>query len=374
MAGIIDYLCCELDTIARRPLCDVDSLVLSWLSYHRLSESATAARTARGMTVSALYDAGLFGDTTAVTGNAEIHRYLLAAFAASPRFRGTRICNYVEELDAESEKQFSAMTFRLPGNITYVAFRGTDNTLVGWKEDFNLAFESEIPSQREAVEYLEAAAAQTRGPLYVGGHSKGGNLAVYAAVMCGARTAKRLRAAFSHDGPGFTPEMMSRGAWAERAHLIRKTVPNQSLIGMIFEQQDDFQVVESTEVGIMQHDPFSWEVEGCEFKLADRLSMGARHVDRSLNEWVSNMSREEREQFVDTLFSIFEASGEKTFASMGGNWLDTVPAMLEFANRMPEETRESFRNVIGDLFRELAPDFSLKGIAASIAEGGLLNR
>ncbi|MCR4870438.1 MAG: DUF2974 domain-containing protein [Atopobiaceae bacterium] len=367
MANIIDYACCELDPLTARPLGDVDSLILSWLSYYRLPEQAADARTQRGMRFSDLYDKGYLDEVTAITGNADSYRYLIAAVAASPRFRGMRICNYVEEVDPEREKQFSAMTFKFPGNITYVAFRGTDNTLVGWKEDFNLAFETEIPSQREAVEYLEHAASITRGQLWVGGHSKGGNLAVYAAVMCNDRTAKRLRAAFSHDGPGFTPEMMSREAWAKRAGLIRKTIPNQSLIGMIFEQQDDYQVVASTEQGIMQHDPFSWKIDSCSFKLVDQLSLGARHVDRSLNEWVANMTPEEREQFVDTLFSIFAASGETTFASMGDRWIETVPAMLDFANKMPEETRESFRSVIGDLFRQLAPDLSLKGIVKSFA-------
>ena len=367
MANIIDYACCELDPLTARPLGDVDSLILSWLSYYRLPAQAADARTQRGMRFSDLYDKGYLDEVTAITGNADSYRYLIAAVAASPRFRGMRICNYVEEVDPEREKQFSAMTFKFPGNITYVAFRGTDNTLVGWKEDFNLAFETEIPSQREAVEYLEHAASITHGQLWVGGHSKGGNLAVYAAVMCNDRTAKRLRAAFSHDGPGFTPEMMSREAWAKRAGLIRKTIPNQSLIGMIFEQQDDYQVVASTEQGIMQHDPFSWKIDSCSFKLVDQLSLGARHVDRSLNEWVANMTPEEREQFVDTLFSIFAASGETTFASMEDRWIETVPAMLDFANKMPEETRESFRSVIGDLFRQLAPDLSLKGIVKSFA-------
>ena len=327
MTGIIDYLCCELDPLSARPLGDVDSLVLSWLSYYRLPEEAAAARTPRGMPFSELYDKGLLTDVTAVTGNEGSYRYLLAAVAASPRFRGMRVCNYIEELDPDSDKQFSAMTFRLPGNVTYVAFRGTDNTLVGWKEDFDLAFETEIPSQREAVEYLEMVAGQTRGPLYAGGHSKGGNLAVYAAVMCCARTAKRLRAAFSHDGPGFTPEMMSRGAWSERAHLIRKTIPDQSLIGMIFEQQDDFTVVSSSEIGIMQHDPFSWEVGGTVFKPVDRLALGAQHVDRSINDWLASLPRAKREEFVETLFSIFDAGGERTFAALKANWMTTVPTM-----------------------------------------------
>lgn len=374
MSNIIDYLCCEFDPFSARPLGDVDSLVLSWLSYCRLPEDAKEARTLRGAALADLYRMRRFDEVTAIATEPANNRYLLAALVASPRFGGMRLAGYVEELDEIREKQFSAMTFRLPDGITYLAFRGTDNTLVGWKEDFNLAFERELPSQRAAREYLERVASRTRGPLYLGGHSKGGNLALYAAMTCSDKVARRIRAAFSHDGPGFTPEMMSSPAWTERAHLIRKTIPNQSLVGLIFDQQDDYTVVTSTETGIMQHDPFSWEVEGAAFKTADRLSLGARHVEKGLNDWLAGLSRAEREQFVETLFAIFAAGGESTFAGLAENWTVTVPAMLDYIGRLPAEQRDTFSGVIGALFRELVPDLSLKGIAASLEEGGLLPR
>lgn len=368
MANITDYLCSEFDSFDERPLGDVDSLILSWLSYYRLSDEAADARTMRGMTFGELYRMKAFTEATAVAVDEMGARHLLAAVAASPRYDGLRVSNYVEELDEEREKQFSAMTFSFPNGITYVAFRGTDNTLVGWKEDFNLAFEHQLPSQLEAHGYLERVAAQTNGPLYTGGHSKGGNLAIYAAMTCSDETVHRIRAAFSHDGPGFTAEMMASETWSHRTHLIHKTVPNQSVIGMIFDQQDDCTVVSSTETGIMQHNPFSWEIEGCSFKTVDKLDLAAHHVDKSLNDWVAGMSRAEREAFVETLFSIFAAGGEKTFADLGENWATSVPAMLDFAAKLPEETRDSFKSAVGGFFRELAPDISFKGIASSIAD------
>lgn len=374
MSNIIDYLCCEFDPLSERPLGDVDSLVLSWLSYYRLLDDAKGARTMRGEAVAGLYRMRRFGETTAIAAEPANSRYLLAALVANPRFGGMRLANYVEELDEIREKQFSAMTCRLPGGVTYLSFRGTDNTLVGWKEDFNLAFERELPSQRAAREYLERVASRTRGPLYLGGHSKGGNLALYAAMTCSGKVARRIKAAFSHDGPGFTPEMMSSPTWEARAHLIRKTIPNQSLVGLVFDQQDDYTVVISTETGIMQHDPFSWEVEGTTFKIADRLSFSARHVEKGLNDWLAGLSRAEREQFVETLFAIFAAGGESTFAALTENWTVTVPAMLDYIGKLPPEQRDTFLSIIGALFRELVPDLSLKGIAASLEEGGLLSR
>ncbi len=370
MANIVDYLCDEFDTLAERPLGDVDSLILSLLSYYRLPEEAASARTQEGMPFAELYRAGMIRESACVLDPAETGRYMLAATVASPRFCDMRVCRYVEKFDPATEKQFSAMTLALPENVTYVAFRGTDNSLVGWKEDFNMAFETEIPSQREAVEYLEDIAAHTSGPLYVGGHSKGGNLAVYATVMCSEPVCARIRAAFSHDGPGFTPEMMARSAWAERAHLIHKTIPNQSLVGMIFETSDDYTVVSSTGQGIMQHDGRTWEVEGTGFKQLDRLSWAANHIDQNFNEWITGLDRAEREQFVETLFSIFAASGEEDFASLSDKWSTTVPAMIGHLGNLPEATRDSFMGAIGGLVRKLVPDFSPKSIAASIGMNG----
>ena len=357
--NMVEYVETQLDTIKERPLCDVDSLVLSWLSYWRLSPDARETSTSRGAEIGALYDAKAFGSMTTVVSDAASCRHLLAALVASPRFRRMRIANYVEDTNEESEKQFSAMTLRLPGNVTYVAFRGTDSTVVGWKEDFNLAFEQAIPSQLAATAYLEKVARLTRGPLYVGGHSKGGNLAVYAAMNCKSAVRERIVAAFSHDGPGFTEEAMAVPSWAEASHLIHKTLPRSSVIGMLFERQEkDFSVVESTSVGIMQHDPFSWVVNGTAFCVVKELSLGASLFDQGLNDWVSNMSSAEREHFIETLFSIFKAGGEPTFASLADNWTETVPKMLGALADMSGEDRDMLGRVVSALVRSVVPSVS----------------
>lgn len=357
--NMVEYVETQLDTIKERPLGDVDSLVLSWLSYWRLAPEAREARTTRGVELTQLYDTHSLGDMTTVVSDEACCRHLLAALVASPRFRRLRIANYVEDTDETSEKQFSAMTLRLPGNVTYVAFRGTDSTVVGWKEDFNLAFEQAIPSQLAARAYLEKVARLTRGPLYVGGHSKGGNLAVYAAMTCKASVRDRIEAVFSHDGPGFTEETMSVPSWSEASHLIHKTLPRSSVIGMLFERQEkDFSVVESTSVGIMQHDPFSWVVNGTAFCEVKELSLGASLFDQGLNDWVSNMSSAEREHFIETLFSIFKAGGEPTFASLRDNWTETVPKMLGAFADMSGEDRDMLGRVVSALVRSVVPSVS----------------
>ena len=360
--NIVTYLATQFDSLDVRGISDVDSLVLACVSYYQLPDVATAARTPEGMPIVDLYRADWFEGLTLGLWDPEGLVRLLGSIVASPRFRTIRLCDYVSETDFGHEQQFSACTLRLPTGDVYVSFRGTDNSIVGWKEDFNMAFETRVPSQSRAVRYLERAASFAEGRVYVGGHSKGGNLAAYAAAMCDQATHARIAAAFSHDGPGFTRETLSSPSWKESAGLIHKTVPRSSLIGMLFEQQEDFSTVESTSVGVLQHDPFSWIVDGVEFRGAEGLSGGADYLDRGLNDWISSMSQAERESFVDTLFSIFYASGEDTFADLHGNWKTTIPAMLAAVSKLDDEERGHLTHAIGLLAEALIPDAVPLGI------------
>lgn len=357
--NVFGYLTHEFETFDQRPLGDVDSLILACLSYFQLPAEAEAARTEEGMDLRDLFRAEwLEGMTGGLWGPAGLSR-LLACVAASPRMRGIRLSCYVEDLDAAREKQFSACTLRLPGGDAYVSFRGTDNTLVGWKEDFNMAFERDVPSQVSARAYLERVAPTISGRIYVGGHSKGGNLAAYVASTCSPEVAGRLERVFSHDGPGFTAESLAASSWRERARLVSKTVPRSSLIGMLFEQQEEYSVVDSSTVGILQHDPFSWVVEGCDFVRVKGIARGAAALDETLNQWISSMTVEEREGFVNTLFSVLYASGEDTFASMAGNLQTTLPAMLDSLAATDPEERRYLTRAVSLLLRAFVPEVSL---------------
>ncbi len=357
--NIFGYLTHEFEDFDQRALGDCDSLVLACLSYYRLPADAAAARTGKGMPLADIFRADWFDEMCEGLWDPAGLIELLACVVASPRLRGTRLCNYVSETDEEQQKQFSACTLKLPNGECYVSFRGTDNSLVGWKEDFNMAFETNVPSQVRAVEYLEAVAKSTRAPLYLGGHSKGGNLAVYAAARCRASTFKRVKRVFSHDGPGFTAEALASADYARVGGKLSKTVPESSLIGMMFEQQEDYTVVRSTQVGIMQHDPFSWVVQGSSLVDADDMSRSAVYVDQRMNEWVSSVPREVREGFVNTLFSVLYAGGQDTLAGLKSNLPETLPAMLSQLTALDGEQRSYLTQAIVALARAFAPMLEL---------------
>ena len=357
--NLFGYLAREYEPLSARPLGDVDSLVLACLSYFRLPEEAVGARTHEGMPLVELFRADWFDAMTRDLWDPRGLTRLLASVAASPRLRALRVSDYVDDFDEVAEKQFSACTLRLPGGGAYVSFRGTDNSVVGWKEDFNMAFETGVPSQVSAVSYLERVAPTIEGDIYLGGHSKGGNLAAYALARCSEAVAARIVRAFSHDGPGFTEEVLSDAVWLRRAHQLSKTVPRSSVIGMLFERQEDYAVVNSSTSGLLQHDPFSWVVEGADFTYEERIGRGARFVDRTLNDWIASMTGEERAGFVDTLFSVIGAGGKDTFGELGESWQTTVPAMLRELGELEPAERANITRALVLLIRTVMPDVSL---------------
>ena len=316
--NFLTYAQTAFDPFEERPFCAVDSLVFAWLSYLRLPGDMAELMNWQGLDVRELLRAECYQDMIGDLWDPEGSRALLEAAAASPRYRGVRVCGYRSVSDAETTEQFAAMAFRFPAGFSYLSFRGTDSTIVGWKEDFNMAFRCPVPAQESAARYVDEAADAIDGPLLCGGHSKGGNLAVYGAAMCSDVARERIERAYSHDGPGFVEEFLNGDAFADLSGRIDKTLPRSSIFGMMFETQEDYAIVESTEFSLLQHNPFSWVVDGRDFVYCERLSAGARYVDGSIREMLLAVSPSERERFVDALFSVFEATGAERFADIAG--------------------------------------------------------
>lgn len=369
--NVVDYVRGTLDTFGQRDVCRVDSLVFSMLSYLRLPE-AVAESEYEGVPLRDLYRAEWFEPMCSKVYDPQSSQELLAAVAASPRFRDVRVGGYVSRTNEVAEQQFSAMTFHLYPHATFVAFRGTDNTLVGWKEDFNLSFQTSIPSQVSALRYLERVAGRTEGRLWCGGHSKGGNLAVYAGVMCMPATRARMVRCFSHDGPGFSRKTMADDRWSDLAELVDKTIPQSSLIGMIFEQQEnDYAVVRSHSIGFSQHDPYSWEVDGHDFAPEEEIGDAAQRIDSTVNAWLNEHSPEERERFVDAIFTVIGASGQDSFSDIRATWRTSMPKMAMALRDLDPTDRKIVMEAAGDLVGAMIPSLTKFGLDLLIPGDGL---
>lgn len=340
MANIIDYAENELARFDAKPVSAVDSLILSQLAYINLQPLVPGTRRIEpalrlGNLLQAEHFPQMFKQVRAAANNLR----LLYGLAASPRFRDIGLNYFVSERDLDEEKQFAAVTYILGDDLAYVAFRGTDATLVGWKEDFNMAFQSPVPAQQRAVDYLQAVAAAWPGELLVGGHSKGGNLAIYAAVMSDPAVQERIRRVYSHDGPGFNEEFFAGPGFARMRDRIDETMPQSSLIGMLLENQESYTVIKSSSLGLMQHDPFTWLVDGDHFYQLEQLNPGAQFMDRTLNEWLASMPYTEREDFIDALYTVLSRAKIDSFLQSGGEWRENWPAMVDAVKNLDPKTR-----------------------------------
>ena len=354
--NIITYVWENGDSFSERPLCRVDSLVLSQLSYFVLPSEAVPAWGWTGLPIHELFRSDWLEEMTGRMYDPAGAKRLIAALAASPRYRDVHICGYVTQIDRMTEMQFSAMSFRILPDETYVAYRGTDNTILGWKENFNMAFQVQMPAQVQAMRYLERTASRVPGKLWCGGHSKGGTLAVYACMTCDASVRRRVETCFSHDGPGFTSVMLAELQGDDAVPPVDKTIPKSSVFGMLFDSNwQDVQVVRSASSGFAQHDPLSWEVEGCDFVIEERLGRTATYLDNSLNAWIEQASPAERQRFVDTIFSVMDAGDETYTHDLRTKWRTTGPRMAKAVLDLPADDRDLLIREVFELVKELAP-------------------
>ena len=309
MADMLDYLAWRGDIeFTQMPVNPVDALIFSTLSYIDFKDivpdnpmqSVSMAEAAAG-----LFSLSEPLNRTRVKKDLE----LLEAVARSARFDNIRLSFYRSILIPEEDTQFAAVTIFLEDGSAYIAFRGTDNTLTGWKEDFNMTFQPDIPAQRLALEYVQEFTAAHPIPIWMGGHSKGGNLSVYAAAKCGELLQMRIVEVHNQDGPGFSEAMMNDPGYQAILPKLRSYVPQSSVIGLLLEHEEPHTIIKSNQIGIMQHDPYSWQILGPNFIQEDALTSDSRFLDRTFKNWLSQMTNEERSEFFDTVFGLLESTG-----------------------------------------------------------------
>ena len=348
MAHMLDYLLWRGDVdFDASPFNAVDSLVLSQLSYNHLHdlvpfEFSKKTRIPLRDVAALFFDSPEYerrSDLGALINSQTID--LLKAAGSSKRFGGLLLCGYVSKLDLENEEQFSAVTFVNNGLWTFVAYRGTDDTLVGWKEDCNLGFMDTVPAQEDAACYLEAVAKHVHGPLMAGGHSKGGNLALYAAVSACEKTKKRLRAIYNHDGPGFSDSFFKSKSFLSLQERVHGFVPELSVVGMLFSHAERYITVESNQKGLMQHDPFSWQVLPHGFVEKPQTNGQSRFVYVTINGWFNELSRNQKKLFVETVFALVKKSGATTNSQLTTNWAENALKILKAITELDGQTREA---------------------------------
>ncbi len=309
MGNLFEYLSWRGDlSFSTVPVTPVDALIFSSLSYLNF-QGIVPENLQNPIPLHVAADAFLSLDSAQDRIRVKNDLQLLRAAADAPRFQNVRLAYYRSKLIVEEETQFAAMAFLLDDGTAFLAFRGTDYSLVGWKEDLNMSFQDSVPAQREAAAYVTEFASNRPVLLRLGGHSKGGNLAVYAAAKVSANTQKRILEIYNLDGPGFTENMMNDTGYLSIVPKIQTYIPESSIIGMLLDQRDEYQVIKSRQVGLLQHEPYSWEIRAGGFEYSEEISRANRFADATIANWIRDMTPQQREAFVETIYQLLSASG-----------------------------------------------------------------
>ena len=282
----------------------------------------------------------------------------LCRLAACPRYADVRLTGSMRAYDPVREKQFAAMTLRLPDGAVMIVFRGTDNTLAGWKEDFNLAFLDEIPSQAMACAYADEAARNSPA-VELCGHSKGGNLALYAAVHCDAQIQSRIRDAVSFDGPGLSRRVIESEGFARVKDRLRLRIPQASLVGLLFHQPEDVRPVECRGLSLLQHYPYFWKVEGMDFKYARQLSPAGRKLGQSVCGAIEKLPEDMREHLVETLYEIVSTTGAETLNELVHVWISSTPAVAKQLLSMDRKFYRTLLKILATFWISVAESFGV---------------
>lgn len=357
MANILDYIEWRGDLSFKvSPFNEVDNLIFSQLSYMDFSGVIPEIDNRQFITIREARDKYFIlheeeensKETVLIRNSIE----LLKKMADSRRFSGIRLSNYIQKTDVEQETQFSAVCIEPDRKTVYIAYRGTDDTIVGWKEDFNMGFMEAVPSQTEAVHYLEQVMRHKLKKIILGGHSKGGNLAIYAAVNCTEKIKKKIVRIYNNDGPGFTKKMVHSSGYKAMLPKIVMIVPESSMIGMLLEREGEYTVVKSSQKGLLQHDAMSWSVQGTGFERIEEINLKSQILNRSIKSWLDTLDNGQRAQFVDSLYTILTSTQAKTWSELKSQgWKSVLPLLKTFTS-MDKETKKFVIMTIQALVKE----------------------
>lgn len=372
MANIEDYLLWRGDlTVTQAPFNKVDNLILSNLSYLIFKEVVPELNNEKQTfldKITSLFKSDeashmqyitVFDAIAAMNLETEGKERIRVSqdiemgikLAKTKRFGNMKLMCYVDKYDEAIETQFAAITILMEDNTAYIAFRGTDTSLIGWKEDFNMSFMDKVPAQELALSYLNDVAKIIKCPIRIGGHSKGGNLAVYASLYADREIQNRIINIYNNDGPGFKSSILKTEEYKYIKDKIDTIIPQTSIIGMLLEHEEEYIVIKSNETLIMQHDPYSWEVLGPDFIKMQETSSSSKFIDTTLRNWLNDMDSSQREKFVELLWEVLGAAKVKTFSEMAESLFANAVKIGKKINNLDPESKEVLSKALSMLIK-----------------------
>ena len=359
MADLFDYLTWRGDLSFKAvPFNKIDALLLAHLSYsifdgivpESFTERKTFTEVARDFAAAPDYESRINIGFLINKRTAE----LMFKTAESERFKNVELCGFRSIYNEENVEQFAALVYIIDGKPV-IALRGTDDTIVGWKEDFNIAWLPQIPAQKDALEYFEEAARAIKGSFDFVGHSKGGNLVINTAVKCGNKLQKRVDKVYNFDGPGFDPSYFTTSEYAAVEDRIYSFYPEFSVVGMIFHHPKFYEIVKSDGFALWQHDAMNWQITGQNFINAGEFTDESKLFHSAFNSWVDKLDVEQKKMFVETMFCILEASGAKTNNELEKDALRATAKMLSAFAELDKDRKKELKEIMS-VFKDVIAD------------------
>lgn len=338
-------------TFREVPFSEVDALLLAQFSYLKMEGIVPGFGKAPGMTWAQMREHEDFEKLFTDPLYGKVHRKMFELVAKSRRYRQVKINYFTEWFDEEQEVQFAAVTFVLGATSFFISYRGTDETIVGWKEDFNMGFMESVPAQRRALAYLKGVARYTEsGRLILGGHSKGGNLAIFAAARAPQQIQRRIRRVYSFDGPGFHRGFYERDGFLRIEPKYCKIVPEQSLVGFLMTNYRRYRVVESYKRGFGQHDLMQWKIQKGKFIYRRDVYRRSSRKTGMINAWIDSLNAEQISLFVETVYELLVTASVKSVVDLFKAPFRLVRRIMQNFRNMDRERKKSFWKIIRKWF------------------------
>lgn len=363
MSNIFDYLSWRGDlSFNQSKFNEVDSIILSKLSYIPFEHLSFSLKDNFATIKDIAED--LLNNDKAKTYLWPDDITLLNHLKNSHRFNNLKLFNYSNITDFKSQIQFSAITIKIKKDLSFIAFRGTDDTLVGWKEDLNMSFVTPVPSQIMAVKYFNNLAESLTDKFILGGHSKGGNLAIYAGAFCKKEYQKRIQKIYNFDGPGFTNSILEKNEYKSICHKIKTYVPQSSVIGILLGHEEKYTIVHSNQKnGILQHDICSWEINCTKFVYLKNVTNKSKFVNFTIKEWLCTTDIKNREKFINSIYEILLKTKSKTLGELNENWLKTATIVLLSINSLDKETKKAVQETLFSLMKSTKKWLQIKKLS-----------
>ncbi len=297
--NVIDYIKLNKNrTFTELPFNEIDSVIFTQLAYIPFKEIVTKEKKDLMEVAKEFFQKYEKKDIQKMVVFVRKALNLLNLIKSTKRYSSVKLFNYIKILN--SAQQFGALTIEF-SNGFYVAYEGTDDTIAGWIEDFKLAYQHPIPSQLLAKKYLTKVGKYAKKPIFVGGHSKGGNLAVYAAMNCNFFVKLKIKKIFNFDGPGFDKRTIKTLKYRMISKKIKRFIPNQSLIGLLLYHNDDISTIKSSKISILQHDIFNWQIKNNQF-IVKKLSPYSLKIANKINDTVTTLNKKDFALFINELY------------------------------------------------------------------------